>query len=1024
MTEPSITSDCLEQISDFIFTNKYARYRDDLKRRETWDEAVTRLQMMHLKKYSFLPQEDLDKIVKAFNLVREKRIAPSFRSLQFGGKAIEQQNSRGFNCLGVETEFITKEGVRSFEDFEDGDTTIVLTHKGNWKNAVVRNFGKGRLYDITINKGKHTIQKVRATKNHRWILRNDQEFTEDIKIGDSLYDCPDVFSKFNYESAPIDEKLYWCYGLVYGDGTKVKGKHGVYKGSMIRLCDHQSRFAERFRELGFGTSLPLSCKGDFMAYTGKYMKTPPDPTIDDPRLIRAFVKGYLDADGSRNTNFSLDQLDHSEKGNLYQCIQASDVEHIEFIRNCFPIAGVYILSEEDLTGKITNYGIRPTTSKFRICQCGVQQAHYKVKNISESFVEEDVWCLVVEDDESFVFPNGLTTGNCAVRHVDSIRSFSEIFHLLLCGCGVGIGVSNYFLQRLPNLVDENDKTGTVLTYVIEDTIDGWADSVEALLQCYFKNTAFTGRKIVFDFSKIRKKGSPLKTSGGKAPGYQGLKQALIKIKKLLDHIIEYRKQSELRSIDVYDILMHCADAVLSGGIRRSATIVVFDKDDEDMLTAKTLVTVDRVFSFDKDGTKVLAGVTTQLYEGKVSYEGVKYDVIVEEWELEELQNNKQINWWHLYPQRARSNNSVLLVRSELSKEEFISIIERTKQFGEPGFVLADHPWVLCNPCAEILFLPVTEDGICGVQFCNLTTINGRLATSFEIMKENVEAYTIIGTLQAGYTAFPYYSKACKQLTEEEALLGCSITGVMDNPNILTNPEYQTALAEYAIEVNKEWAEKIGINQAARITTLKPEGTSSLVFGTASGIHPHHAHQYFRRVQCNKEDNVYKHFKKTNPHMCEESVWSANNTDDVITFLVEVPTNAVVKNDLSAIEHLEIIKSTQKHWVIPGTTPANKKPVVNNVSCTVIVDEHEWEEVIDYIYENKQFFTAVSFIPRSGDKIYPQAPMEAVTTPEDEIRWNYIKDNMNRVDYTTLKESDDKTNLQVEFACAGGNCELV
>jgi len=556
--------------------------------------------------------------------------------------------------------------------------------------------------------------------------------------------------------------------------------------------------------------------------------------------------------------------------------------------------------------------------------------------------------------------------NCSVRHVDSIRSFSEIFHLLLCGCGVGIGLNKDFLGRLPDLVSEEDRTGTVITYAIEDTIEGWADSVEALLNCYFKNTAYTGRKIVFDYSRIRKKGEPLKTGGGKAPGYRGLKASHTKIKELLDNLIEGKRQSRLKTIDVYDVLMHAADAVLSGGVRRSATIVVFQPDDEDMMKAKTG------------------------------------------------------NWFEKNPQRARSNNSVLILRNEATPEQFAEILKKTKEFGEPGFVFGDHKWQLTNPCAEISFVPVTNDGVCGTQFCNLSTMNGAMIDSLDKFAQATKAATIIGTLQAAYTKFDYLSHAAKELTEDEALLGVSITGMMDNPHILLDANNQRTCAELAKQVNLEWSKKLAIKPAARITCVKPEGTSSLVLGTASGIHPHHARRYFRRMQFNRIDPVYRFLKKHNPHACEESVWSAHKTDEVAMFPITIPDKAMVKADLTAIKHLEIIKSTQQNWVIPGTTRGN---LHHSVSCTVMVKDDEWKEVTEYLYANRHFFSAVSLLPSTGDKIYKQAPMEAISTATDEEKWKELVDKWTPVDFTQLKEEDDETQCQNELACVSGACEV-
>lgn len=611
--------------------------------------------------------------------------------------------------------------------------------------------------------------------------------------------------------------------------------------------------------------------------------------------------------------------------------------------------------------------------------------------------------------------------NCAVRHVDSLRSFSEIFYLLLCGCGVGIGLSSRYLKRLPDLVGANDKTGTVLTYVVEDTIEGWSDSVEALLSCYFKNTPYTGRKIIFDYSKIRKKGAPLKTGGGKAPGYKGLKNAHKKIKDLLDFIIEERGQYRLNSVNAYDVLMHQADAVLSGGIRRSACSIVFDFDDEDMINSKTYFKVSKKGKFEFDEKKnTYSGyvvVDEPCYRGK----RIEVEITNKHGDYDLLMDQNIIGWRFVYPQRARSNNSVLVLRNAVKFEQFQSIFERTKISGEPGFVFANDPDTLYNPCFEISFIPVYE-GVPGVQFCNLSSINGAKIKSLDDLVFAARNAAILGTLQASYTEFPYLSNTAKWLTEEEALLGVSITGFMDNPEILLNPEYQKIASDVVKSVNLEWSKVLGINPAARNTCVKPEGTSSLVLQSASGIHPHHARKYFRRVQCNKIDPVYLHLKQSNSHICEESIWSENKTDDVATFPIEVSDNVIIKDDLTAIQHLEIIKSTQKNWVMNGKSSFNKKDIENNVSCTVIVGENEWDDVVKYMFDNKNYFAAVSFLSKSGDKTFIQAPLEKISSPEDEDKWKYVCDNFKNVDYTQLREENDDTALQAELVCAGGACD--
>ncbi len=559
--------------------------------------------------------------------------------------------------------------------------------------------------------------------------------------------------------------------------------------------------------------------------------------------------------------------------------------------------------------------------------------------------------------------------NCSCRHIDSIRSFAECFYLLLCGCGVDFGLTKKYLNRLPDLVDANSKTGIVLTYSVEDSIEGWADSLEAQLNSYFKNTAYSGRKIVFDYSKIRRKGSKLKTGGGKAPGYSGLKNAHIKIKKLFDSIIEKEGQNRLKPINAYDILMHCSDAVLSGGIRRAATSVVFDADDDEMMNSKTG------------------------------------------------------NWFEENPQRARSNNSILFLRKKVKEEDFKKVLQSAREFGEPGFIFADHEDMLSNPCREIGFIPVTKDGRCGVQFCNLTSINGAKIHTARDFREASKAAALIGTLQAGYTNFHYLRNTSKELTEEEALLGVSITGIMDNPKVLLSAKYQRECAQIAVETNQAWAKKLGINPAARVTCIKPEGTSSLVLGSASGIHPHHSRKYLRRIQCNKIDNVYQYFRLFNDKHCEESIWSANKTDDVVTFPIEITNGALTKKDLDAFKHLEYIKSTQQNWVLPGTSKHNKKRTTHSVSCTVLVNQDQWDEVATYLYENRDYFAAVSLLAATGDKDFKQAPMEDVVSEKDQKLFNRLASSLSPVDYSQLQETTDETSLQQVLACAGGNCEI-
>ena len=315
-------------------------------------------------------------------------------------------------------------------------------------------------------------------------------------------------------------------------------------------------------------------------------------------------------------------------------------------------------------------------------------------------------------------------------------------------------------------------------------------------------------------------------------------------------------------------------------------------------------------------------------------------------------------------------------------------MESVKEFGEPGFVWADSTELIVNPCVEIGLYPVDEEtGETGWQACNLSTINcARIKTKKDFF-ESCKAASIIGTLQAGFSKMSYLGEVTERILRREALLGVSMTGIMERHDICLDPEIQKQGARVVRKTNRELAKKIGINAAARTTCVKPEGTASCILGTSSGIHPHHAKRYIRRVQANKMEDIYQHFKKTNPRACEESVWSANDSDDVICFCIEVPSGSKLKNQIGAIGLLEYVKSTQQNWVMTGRNDSLcVKPFLqHNVSNTINVKPSEWDEVENFIFKNRKFFCGISLLPITGDKDYPQAPFTAIYLPTEQVR---------------------------------------
>lgn len=535
--------------------------------------------------------------------------------------------------------------------------------------------------------------------------------------------------------------------------------------------------------------------------------------------------------------------------------------------------------------------------------------------------------------------------NCTVLHFTKPDFFQKIFYLGLCGCGVGVSLLKPFIACLPSLSVRNRGTKT---FVIEDSIEGWADALGVLISSYLESDQpfpeYAGYEIRFDYSLIREKGAYI-SGGFKAPGPDGLKESLEIIEKLIEQWM-LTEGNAFRPILVYDIICHASDAVLSGGVRRSALSMIVDPHDMEMIEAK-------------------------------------------------------LNGWRdTNPQRGRSNNSVLIPRDWDKKEFFESIVRLNEGASDIGFVFCNTWFDVFNPCFEIGFTPVdtNEDiskvtydelkewsknnlDLFGVQMCNLNEINAEKCKTKESFLKACKNAAIIGTLQAGYTSFPYLEARTESLVKREALLGVSITGWMNNPFLL-NPELLREGAEVVKKTNALVADLIGINVAARTTCVKPSGNASVVLGTASGIHPEHSERYFRIMQLNKEADVAKWLNENMPFLLEESVWSSTNTDYVVFVPIVNPPKGLFKKDMQGIKHLDIIRMVQQNWIDPGTREelGIYEKTRHNCSCTVIIDDKQ--EIIDYIWKYRNEFTAISFLTNHGDKDFNQAPFTSVLSSSE------------------------------------------
>ena len=532
--------------------------------------------------------------------------------------------------------------------------------------------------------------------------------------------------------------------------------------------------------------------------------------------------------------------------------------------------------------------------------------------------------------------------NCSYAPIDDYFVFAEAMFLLLGGIGFGFSVQKHHVEKLPSVKKPLKRKKR--RFFISDTIEGWADSVKVLVKAYF----FGLPNPVFDFRGIRPKGTPLKTAGGKAPGPEPLMECLEQMRGIFE-----KKDSgeQLTPLEVHDLLCYLSDAVLAGGIRRSSLISFFSIDDQEMLECKS---------------------------GE---------------------------WWKENPQRSRANNSVVLLRHRIKKEEFDSLWKKIQKngSGEPGIIFSNSAEVLGNPCFEISLKPF--------QMCNLTTINASNVETQEDFNERARVASLLGTLQAGYTDFHYLRDVWRDTTEKEGLLGVSLTGIASG-NVLKLDLHEAA--ETVKKENERVAKLIGINKAARLTAVKPEGTSSLILKTSSGIHAFHSPFYIRRVRVLKNEPIYAYLKQNLPNLVEDDELKPDR-DGVVSFPVKAPNGATFRDE-SALNLLERVKKVSIGWVKNGHRKGDN---THNVSATVSVRENEWNEVGEWMWENRNVYNGLSVIPFSNTN-YKQMPFEEITEQKYKEMLKYIK----KIDLTEVIEEQDNTDQKSEPACSAGGCEVL
>lgn len=553
--------------------------------------------------------------------------------------------------------------------------------------------------------------------------------------------------------------------------------------------------------------------------------------------------------------------------------------------------------------------------------------------------------------------------NCCYTLIDRIEVFREIFYLLLCGCGVGFSVQWKHIEKLPPLAYMDKKK--VKHFVIPDTIRGWADAAHELVL-----SAINGYWVEFAYHEIRDEGTPLKVSGGKAPGHIPLRDCL----EAMRTILLACQGRQLRPIEWHDIICYMAVSVVSGGIRRSSLISLFSPDDTQMLYAKA--------------------------SGEFRYA---------------TDTDPGLN-----PHRAMANNSAVLLRSTVDRTLFDRILRvSTEGYGEPGFMFTNNLDYGTNPCGEIGLYPVDDDGNTGFSFCNLCEVNAAAFENDNDFVQAAHAAAVIGTLQAHYTTFTYLGKTSENIAARDALLGVGICGMMDKPEIAFDKSLQRIAANEVMRTNAYVAKLIGINPAQRATTIKPGGTAPLALGVVgSGIHPHHARRYIRGVIANPNEPPAQYFKSINPHM----VMELPNGNWFLRFPVQVGDDAITMKNMPALEFVGRVFDTYEYWIKPGTLDPDAD-LTHNISCTVSVRPEELENVQNAVWENRNQVQAMSFAPVNLDRESIIMPRKSIQTEQDELDWNNLIKLWKPVDWSQFHEEEDNTSLQSESACSGGRCEI-
>jgi len=936
------SKDVYNQLPEYTRIARYAQYNHKMKRRETWEEQVDRVFKMHKVKFAHLL--DNKDFMDAFNFAKKmmigKRILGSQRALQFGGPAILNKNTRIFNCASTYTD-----RVRVFQEIM---FTLLC--------------GVGMGFSVQ----KHHIAKlpgIRKPTGEKKIYEipdSIEGWADSIGVLMSSYFSRDqTFPEFNNTEVIFDPKLIRPKGASISHmGGSAPGPDGLMnalgkiRDLLNKCCDSGKtslRPIDAYDIILHSSDAVLSGGIRRCIAKGLLVTT----SVGSYKPIELIVKGdYV------STNNGWKKVTNTFTQGLQKTIKISH-SNGDFI--CTPNHRLAVLKDKSFewkeAGKLKN-GDYLIFAEPDIVENGV--------NKLPCYTNSDI--IIPDLDEEMAWLLGNIQGDKRVTLTSSLISIPirEDNYLLIQKQLLRFGVSIDIAMTENRIKIDNkqlceyfssflNQIGTV-HHVPQCVLNGTRNIKFAYIQGIFDIIGFV---LVSIYPEEAKEIQNLLYSLGIVSNFLQFLPSSYHLNIQLSYYRE--KFSKGCSIGLYKFY--------TGDYENKYAPIRVVKTEEYILTETFDIEVEDNHNFLCEGILVHNSATISLFS----------------LDDEEMIKAKTGDWYITNPQRARANNSAILIRNSTDKEKFMSLMDSVKQFGEPGFIFADSTETLFNPCVEVGMYGYDDKGNSGIQQCNLSEINMAIVENENDFYESCQAASILGTFQAAYTDMGYLGKVTQYIVEREALLGVSMTGMMDTPDIAFDPRILAKGANIVKEVNKRIAKLIGINQSARTTAVKPAGSTSCILGTSSGIHPCHSERYFRRVQSNKTEKPLEFFRQHNERAVSHSVWSSNNTDDVVTFLCKSKKGALTKKDVSSIDLLKKVKLVQEHWVTNGRNiDLCVQPWLNhNVSNTVTVGKNDWMAVAEYIYENRQYFAGISLLGETGDMDYDQAPFQTVYD-QDEI----------------------------------------